>query len=73
MITARHSLAAVLQQKQMRSGALEFEVWNLDLARGIVVAETIFSGEPIEQDAHVGLAVALLDSVRPIEMRGEER
>jgi hypothetical protein len=56
--------AGLLQTKQMKNGALAFEVKSIDLARGKVVVETLFSGEPIETDPHVKLAIELLDAVK---------
>jgi hypothetical protein len=53
-----------LFQKRMRSGPMEFDVFSIDLQRGPLVLETVFSNEPIERDAHVALVSQLLDSVR---------
>jgi hypothetical protein len=43
---------------------MEFDVSSIDLQRGPLVLETVFSNEPIERDAHVALVSQLLDSVR---------
>lgn len=54
-----------LQQKQMRNGFLEFEVDTIDLARGKIVVETLYSGDPPPDEEHVALALELLDLVKP--------
>lgn len=59
----------LLQQKQMKNGALAFEVKSIDLARGKLVVETLFSGEPIETEPHVKLALELLDAIKKRELK----
>ena len=57
-------LSGMLHTKQMKNRELAFEVANIDLLRGKVVVETLFSGEPISLDEHVKLAVDLLGAVK---------
>jgi hypothetical protein len=61
--------SGLLQTKQMKNGALAFEVESIDLARGKLVVETVFSGEPIETEPHVKLALQLLDAVKQRELK----
>jgi hypothetical protein len=49
----------------MQSGELEFDVATIDVRRGRVVVETIFSGEPPAADEHQKLVRELLDAVQP--------
>ncbi|MCA8975742.1 MAG: hypothetical protein KDC98_13555 [Planctomycetes bacterium] len=42
----------LMQQKTMRNGRLEFEVATIDAARGRVVLETIYSGDPPDVETH---------------------
>jgi hypothetical protein len=53
-----------LQTKQMKNGALAFEVQAIDLLRGKVVVETLFSGEAIAVEEHIQLATELLAAVK---------
>jgi hypothetical protein len=54
----------LLQTKQMKNGELAFEVATIDLLRGKVVVETLFSGEPIAAEEHTKLALELLALVK---------
>lgn len=62
-------MTGVLRTKQMKNRSLAFEVHTVDLQRGRVVVETLFSGEPIAMEEHVQLAVNLLSAVK---LRGEK-
>lgn len=55
-----------LVRRQMKIGAIAFEAVTLDAARGPLVVETVFSGEPIEDAAHVALVGELFERVRPL-------
>jgi hypothetical protein len=57
-------LTGQLQTKQMKNRELAFEVACVDLLRGKIVVETLFSGEPISVEEHVKLAVDLLAAVK---------
>lgn len=56
--------ASACEFQLSRTTTLEFDVTTIDLQRGPLLLETLFSNEPIERDAHVALARQLLDSVR---------
>jgi len=51
-------------EKRMKNRELEFDVVSIHIRNGPLVLETLFSGEPIEREAHVALAKQLLGSVR---------
>jgi len=57
-------LSGMLHTKQMKNRELAFEVANIDVLRGKVVVETLFSGEKISLEEHVKLAVDLLGAVK---------
>lgn len=44
-----------LATKRIAAGKTELLVSSVDVRRGVLVLETIFSGEPIEKEAHLGL------------------
>ncbi len=56
--------SGLLHTKQMKNRALAFEVNSIDLVRGKVLVETLFSGEPISTADHAQLAVNLLAAVK---------
>ncbi|MCC6405792.1 MAG: hypothetical protein IT453_01405 [Planctomycetes bacterium] len=58
-----------LQHKQMKNGALAFDVFSLDLGRGKLVVETVLSGEPLDTEPHVQLGIAVLDAVKKREAK----
>jgi hypothetical protein len=62
---AEDGSAGFLVDKRMQSGKLEFDVATIDVRRGRVVVETIFSGEPPAADEHQKLVRELLDAVQP--------
>ena len=53
-----------LQSKTMRNGALEFPFASIDAQRGCLLVETIFSGDPPEQKAHLALVKRILDAAK---------
>lgn len=57
-------LTGFRQRLAMVNGTLAFEVASVDAARGRLVVEALFSGEPIEDEELVELAGKLLDVVR---------
>ncbi|MCE9592910.1 MAG: hypothetical protein K8S98_01850 [Planctomycetes bacterium] len=62
-----------VQEKKMKSGFTAFDVASVDVGRGKLVVETVFSGETLERDAHVAFAVDALNAVRPIAAVAEKR
>lgn len=60
-------LAGFRQRLVMQSGPLAFEVSAMEAARGPLVVETIFSAEPIEDEAHLALVRELFGAVRRLE------
>lgn len=54
----------VLQRKGMAAGAHEFEVVSIDAWRGRLVVETLYSGDPPPDEAHVRLVDELLSAAR---------
>lgn len=56
--------AGWLHEKEMVNGVLKFSVATIDLRRGPIVVETVFSGEPPPVKEHEELAVKLLDAVK---------
>ena len=56
--------AGFLVTKRIAVGTSEFTVTSLDHRRGVLVLETLFSGEPIERDAHLALALQTLGALK---------
>jgi hypothetical protein len=69
----RPDVYGAVQEKKMKVGFQTVEVVTVDVGRGKVVVETIFSAEPIEFEAHVTLAIEALNAVRPIAAVGLKR
>jgi hypothetical protein len=62
-------MAGLLHTKQMKTGALAFELSCVDLLRGKIVVETLFSGEPISVEEHAKLAFDLVNAVKLREQK----
>ena len=62
----RPAYSGYLERLHMKIGPTDVEVVALDAARGPLVAECVFSGEPIEDEALAAFAGELLDAARPI-------
>lgn len=60
-------LGGFRQRLTMRNGPLEFEVSGMEAARGPIVVETIFSAEPIEDEAHLALVREIHGAIRKLE------
>jgi len=50
--------------KRIAAGATEITVNSLDLCRGVLVLETLFSGEPLERDAHIALVTQVAAALK---------
>lgn len=61
---ARADSLGCFQGKEMRNGFTKFAVDTFDVARGRIVVETLFSGEPPPNEEHVALAIELLELVK---------
>ena len=53
-----------LQDKSMKAGSSKFEVASIDLQRGRIVVETVFSVEPLAKAEHIALVKQMLDAVK---------